>query len=161
MSANETQVGGAHYGPGTGSFQHWDFMHESRLDWCGGNATKYVSRWWAKGGAVDLGKAKHYLQKRDEQGIWARLGAAPMPYDTAVAMAAFRKWVDGGSCPAPEYEQGIIAQIILGNNAQAVVLINKLLDHEVEAAASAMSQTSSGRDSIKQSHRAEGRNFIG
>lgn len=129
-SANDRQPGGAHYGPGTGSFQHWDFIHESKLDWCGANATKYIARWWKKGTPVlDLQKVIHYLQKRNEQGILARLGIEPLPYNVGIAMEALQRWISAGA-GVPEYEQGIITQIILGNNDQAIHLTQKLLDNE-------------------------------
>lgn len=66
MSANEKQVGGAHY---TGSYQHWDWAGDVRLDYLLGCATKYVTRWRQKNGLEDLQKAMHYLQKRQESGF--------------------------------------------------------------------------------------------
>lgn len=134
-SANERQPGGTHYGPATGATQHWDFVHKSKLDWCGANATKYIARWWKKGTPVlDLQKVIHYLQKRDEQGITSRLGQLGLPYSRGGAAAALQEWIDAGAA-VPEYEQGIMTQIVLGNNQAAIQLTSKLLEHESSLAA--------------------------
>lgn len=130
MAANDIQPGGDHYkGDGSAQFQHWDFIHEARLDWCGANATKYIARWWKKGTpTLDLQKTIHYLQKRQEQGIACRLGFT-LPYETGSAMQAKQRWIDEGA-GVPEYEQGIITQIVLGNNEEAIALTQKLLENE-------------------------------
>ena len=61
MNPNDKQVGGSHY---QSEYQHWDFvrlgLHGRYLEGC---ATKYVSRWRDKGGAQDLEKALHYVEK--------------------------------------------------------------------------------------------------
>ena len=61
MSANETQVGGAHYKDK--AIQPWDYIAANELGYFEGNIVKYVSRWRDKGGVDDLRKAQHYLQK--------------------------------------------------------------------------------------------------
>ena len=62
MKANDTQVGGKHY---RSAYQHWDFVHEFKLDYFEGCATKYVTR--RKGNRTeDLKKARHFLVKRME-----------------------------------------------------------------------------------------------
>lgn len=63
MSANDRQVGGAHYFNLTGE-QHWDRIY--RLYGSGyfvGCATKYIERYHLKNGKQDLEKAIHFLQK--------------------------------------------------------------------------------------------------
>ena len=60
MSANETQVGGAHYQT---PIQPWDFIVANGLGFLEGNIVKYVSRWKQKGGVEDLRKARHCLAK--------------------------------------------------------------------------------------------------
>lgn len=60
MSANETQVGGAHYQT---PIQPWDFILANGLGFLEGNIVKYVTRWKQKGGVEDLRKARHYLDK--------------------------------------------------------------------------------------------------
>jgi hypothetical protein len=60
--ANQKQVAGKHYNRGEG-MQHWDMVHEFRLDYFQGNITKYLFRWRQKNGIQDLEKAKHYLDK--------------------------------------------------------------------------------------------------
>lgn len=61
MTANERQVGGAHY-LGT-RLQHWDWAVENSLGYLEGQVTKYVARWRRKNGAQDLEKALHYADK--------------------------------------------------------------------------------------------------
>ncbi len=59
-SANERQVGGAHY---RSSVQHWDWVATNGYDYFQGQITKYVARWRDKGGIEDLRKAHHFLEK--------------------------------------------------------------------------------------------------
>ena len=64
MSQNKIQHGGDHYQK---EYQHWDFVHDCRMDYFMGNATKYICR--KKRGvrrSQDLKKAIHYLRKRAE-----------------------------------------------------------------------------------------------
>lgn len=63
MSANNTQVGGTHY---NSKFQHWDFVHESNLDYFQGQITKYITRNRYKNGVQDLDKAMHFTHKLRE-----------------------------------------------------------------------------------------------
>lgn len=60
MTANELQIGGEHY---KSDYQHWDWCIDINLGYLEGNATKYICRWYDKGGATDLDKAYHYLMK--------------------------------------------------------------------------------------------------
>lgn len=61
QSANDTQVGGAHYK--SKAIQPWDYIVSNRLGYLEGNIVKYVSRWQDKNGVQDLEKARHYLDK--------------------------------------------------------------------------------------------------
>ena len=61
MSANERQVGAEHYG--LKKYQHWDMVHEFKLDYFQAQITKYVMRWRDKNGIEDLRKANHFLEK--------------------------------------------------------------------------------------------------
>jgi len=61
QSANDTQVGGAHYK--SKAIQPWDYIVSNRLGYLEGNIVKYVSRWQDKNGMQDLEKARHYLDK--------------------------------------------------------------------------------------------------
>lgn len=64
MSANDKQVGGAHY---KGAVQHWDYaVAEFGTGYLKGQITKYVARWRKKNGVQDLEKALHFLQKLRE-----------------------------------------------------------------------------------------------
>lgn len=60
MSANDRQVGGAHYQK---PIQPWDYVAANGIGYFEGNVIKYVSRWRDKGGLADLEKARHYLDK--------------------------------------------------------------------------------------------------
>lgn len=62
MSANDKQVGGAHYST-DGGLQHWDMVNIFKLDYFQGQITKYVMRWNKKNGVEDLKKAAHFLEK--------------------------------------------------------------------------------------------------
>lgn len=67
-SANDRQVGGAHYNPGAvaGFYQHWDFVVDVRLPYLEAQATRYIDRHQKKNGRQDLEKALHYIQKLQE-----------------------------------------------------------------------------------------------
>ena len=77
-TANEKQVGGQHY-KGLHKYQHWDVVHALGWDYYVGAATKYLWRLGRKGDLAksieDIGKAIHYLEKKQELLI-AELGAA-------------------------------------------------------------------------------------
>jgi hypothetical protein len=66
MSANELQVGGAHYT--SKSIQPWEAMEAWMTEdqfkgFLKGNVIKYLARCDDKGGKIDLEKARHYLDK--------------------------------------------------------------------------------------------------
>jgi hypothetical protein len=66
MSADDYQVGGAHYR--ASELQPWHVMEawmsrEAFTGFLHGNVIKYVSRFRNKGGVQDLKKAQHYLEK--------------------------------------------------------------------------------------------------
>jgi hypothetical protein len=60
MSANDKQIGGAHY---VSSIQPWDYILSHGLGYLEGNIIKYVTRYRKKNGVQDLQKALHYLEK--------------------------------------------------------------------------------------------------
>lgn len=62
-TANETQVGGAHYAK---PIQHWDFVSSHDYGYLEGQITKYLFRWRDKNGLQDVQKAAHFLQKLGE-----------------------------------------------------------------------------------------------
>ena len=64
-SANAKQVGGNHYK--TGGVQHWDLVHDYRVPYLAGNATKYLTRFRNKNGVQDLEKSMHYVDKMLEK----------------------------------------------------------------------------------------------
>jgi hypothetical protein len=59
-SAWNSQVNGAHYK--NCAIQPSEYIMKNNLNWCEGNAIKYITRHSLKGGEVDLQKAIHYLQ---------------------------------------------------------------------------------------------------
>lgn len=64
MSANDRQVGGAHY-KDAGPVEPWDIVNMYGLDFFEGNVLRYLLR--RKGDRVeDLNKAIHYLEKKIE-----------------------------------------------------------------------------------------------
>lgn len=81
--ANETQVGGNHY-KDLGDFQPWDVLKhwltpEEYRGYQKGVAIAYLARERSKGGAVDIQKAAHHLQKLIEVTA-EQAPAAPLPY---------------------------------------------------------------------------------
>lgn len=67
MAANDTQVGGTHYTPGS-KLQHWDLAIMFGWDPFQYQITKYVMRWKDKHNTPekrleDLEKARHFLDK--------------------------------------------------------------------------------------------------
>jgi len=63
--AVDVQVGGTHYRDM--KLQPIDFIMQNNLDFCTGNAIKYLCRHKAKDGKTDLQKAIHYIQILMEQ----------------------------------------------------------------------------------------------
>ena len=60
MSAREHQVGGDHYKKL--KIQPTEYIMANDLNWCKGNAIKYITRSHLKGdGLQDLLKARHYI----------------------------------------------------------------------------------------------------
>jgi hypothetical protein len=77
VSVNDRQVGGAHY---RSELQHWDLIERHGVGYLEGCATKYVTRWRAKGGILDLEKADHYVEKLmalHQEGMRQPRGAVP------------------------------------------------------------------------------------
>lgn len=71
MSASDTQVGGNHY-KNMGDFQPWDVLKhwltpEEYRGYQKGVAIAYLARERSKGGAQDIAKAAHHLQKLLEE----------------------------------------------------------------------------------------------
>ena len=60
MTALEKQVNGDHYR--SMAIQPSEYIHRNGLNWCEGNAIKYITRHKLKGGRVDIEKAIHYLE---------------------------------------------------------------------------------------------------
>lgn len=59
MKASEDQISGNHYK--SYAIQPAEFIQKNKLNWCEGNAIKYLVRHRDKKGAEDLLKAKHYI----------------------------------------------------------------------------------------------------
>jgi len=57
------QVGGTHYNK---SYDHWDWVMDTRVFYLLGNATKYVFRHSKKNGEDDIRKAISYFQKAEQ-----------------------------------------------------------------------------------------------
>lgn len=59
--SNVEQIGGTHY---AGSYQHWDYCDDVDVPHLESAASKYIARWYLKGGIQDLQKAVSYIDKR-------------------------------------------------------------------------------------------------
>lgn len=57
---NVEQVGGTHY---QNEIQPWDEFKRLNVNWAQGEVTKYLCRWWKKGGIQDLNKALSIIRK--------------------------------------------------------------------------------------------------
>lgn len=58
--ANDYQVGGDHY---KSKIEHWDYVEANKIPYLEAMVIKYLTRWRKKGGARDLRKAQHFMQK--------------------------------------------------------------------------------------------------
>ncbi len=92
-TANERQVGGAHYK--TGSIQHWDLMVDHDIDYLRGCATAYIARHRRKNGAEDLEKAVHFLQKYQESESRGSMRSV-------CSIASLLKWASAAGLSAQE-----------------------------------------------------------
>jgi hypothetical protein len=63
-AATDRQIGGDHYK--TAGIQPIEYIQANGLNFCEGNAVKYITRHRKKGGKQDLEKALHYLQMEIE-----------------------------------------------------------------------------------------------
>ena len=62
-SPNSAQVGGDHYHTDDNKPQVWDMIERNNMAYLEGCVVKYILRWRKKGGAVDIQKARHYVEK--------------------------------------------------------------------------------------------------
>jgi hypothetical protein len=60
MKSFKKQIGGSHYK--NYKIQPVEFIIKNNIGFVEGNIIKYVLRFKEKGGAVDLEKAKHYIE---------------------------------------------------------------------------------------------------
>ena len=60
MKSYKKQVGGSHYK--NYKIQPVEFIIKNNIGFVEGNIIKYILRFKEKGGAVDLEKAKHYIE---------------------------------------------------------------------------------------------------
>ena len=60
MKSFKKQVGGSHYK--NYKIQPVEFIIKNNIGFVEGNIIKYILRFKEKGGAVDLEKAKHYIE---------------------------------------------------------------------------------------------------
>ena len=65
LPSRDIQISGTHYKDM--KLQPIDFIMQNNLDFCTGNAIKYLCRHKAKNGKQDLEKAIHYIQMLMEQ----------------------------------------------------------------------------------------------
>lgn len=90
MSANDTQVGGAHYK--RFGIEPWDVIAVNDLDAFQAEISYYLFRWRTKNGLEDLRKAQHWLAKYIEvEELRAKLG--PDGMKAAILSAALEKIV--------------------------------------------------------------------
>lgn len=126
MSANDKQVGGAHYKAKNGGVQHWDYSVVANVPNLEYAASKYVTRWRGKNGRQDLEKSLHFLEKRIESyrsGIGILRGANRRD-------GLFNRFIEDNGIPARE--RTIIDFIMhwkrIDQLEDAYVMIKKLIE---------------------------------
>jgi len=128
MSANSTQVGGAHYKVFAGR-QHWDLVDDFNVGYLEAGATKYVTRWRSKDGLKDLRKAVHFLQKLYEKRAFMSFQeqTARMPQ---VPKIAIDEYLSDNRCGPSESK--IISFILTWQSTGTIDLARKLLVELIE-----------------------------
>lgn len=118
--ANTRQFGGDHY-KGVG-YEHWDFVHDTNMDYWQGCATKYITRGrkHMAGFVLNIEKAMHYVDKREELAAEGRQNNAVMP-----EMDRFRDYVAANQLN--EAEADAILDIIAGRWGEARAVLQGML----------------------------------
>lgn len=120
--ANERQVGGAHYNKG--ALQHWDVVHEYKIDYLRGCASKYLLRWREKNGREDVLKALHYLEK------WAEI-TTPLFQTLGAPGDVIRSLCESHGLPDPEAR---IVYLVMsggtrGDIRSAIYMVQAMIRH--------------------------------
>ncbi len=108
------QIGGDHYK--NHAYQHWNMVCDTDLPYVLGCATKYVSRWENKNGIEDLRKSIHYIEKADQEVIFAENSDEFTSY--------YRLFLTQFG----EFEQQVLEFIYEGLYSEAVELIRDRID---------------------------------
>jgi hypothetical protein len=125
MSANNKQIGGAHY---QSEYQHWDFVQRTLQGrYLEGCITKYVSRWRKKNGLQDLQKAAHYFTKLVEEFGARRI--MPIGFNTVVFEDAS---LFSAANKLGAYESTIIACIATWSDARTLLNAQTALKELIE-----------------------------
>ena len=100
MSASDTQVGGTHY-KDMGDYQPWDVLKhwltpEEYRGYQKGVAIAYLARERSKGGAQDIAKAAHHLQKLVEVMAEQEADATKVAADPPPCLGQDRRAPNGG-----------------------------------------------------------------
>ena len=100
MSASDTQVGGNHY-KDMGDYQPWDVLKhwltpEEYRGYQKGVAIAYLARERSKGGAQDIAKAAHHLQKLVEVMAEQEADATKVAADPLPSLGPDRREPNGG-----------------------------------------------------------------
>ena len=94
---NEKQVSGTHYK--VQGIQHWDYVLTNDVPYMEAQVLKYVSRHRLKGGADDLRKAQHFIEKLVAwESEYPHVKRDEEPEERA---PTFTDWVR--SCDGPEF----------------------------------------------------------
>lgn len=145
-AANTRQVGGSHY---ASPYQHWDFVHDAKLDYFQAQVTKYVYRWRKKNGTEDLSKAAHVLQKYIE--LRGLRGYVRSMWDTLwrAGVCGYRRFTLAEKFIAEnsvgDAEAAIIINVSVGDGASlrlAADVLGLLLSYELQSNACGSDATS-------------------
>lgn len=132
MSANDIQIGGAHYQ--RGGEQHWDFAARYNIPYLLAVPVKYLTRWRDKGGVEDLRKARHFVQKTQEvlTGSLGEEAALSLKYYGEPPVGAVQKYlIDNGLAseeePLGRLEAGAIRALLHLNLRLAEEVLETLI----------------------------------
>lgn len=126
QSANDRQVGGAHYRKGR--LQHWDVVERYSVPYLEGVGSKYPLRWREKGGVEDLEKTLHYidkiLERPEDHDAWHRMLRL-----TTQQVEDVRKLVASHDCGIVERE--VVTALLCGVNRLTLETLRRDLDQYV------------------------------
>lgn len=124
--ANTRQFGGHHYKDV--GYEHWDFVHDTNMDYWQGCATKYITRArkHMAGFVLNIEKSIHYVDKREELAADGRQNQARMPTSEQIGDYVAANQLN-------QDERSAILDIIAGRWGEARAALKAMLPPEPQA----------------------------